>query len=116
MFIEVGPDITPPEATTALTPILVGYRTGWFRVVAACADNRAVVTTDALLNGFAVDDGDLALLITMKRGNRHVPTRLFDIFKAPRFELAVTCTDEAGNVSTATAIAEFPAPPGNRPR
>jgi hypothetical protein len=73
------------------------------------------VTTDALLNGFAVDDGDLALLITKKRGNGHVPTLLFDIFKAPSFELTVTCTDEAGNVSTATAVAEFPAPPGNGP-
>jgi pullulanase-type alpha-1,6-glucosidase len=116
VFVEIGPDVTPPEATAALTPILVGYQTGWFQVGAACTDNRGVVTTDASLNGFAVDDGDLALLITVKRGSSHVPTRWFDIFKAPSFELTVTCTDEAGNVSTATTIAEFPAPPWNGPR
>ncbi len=107
VFVDAGPDATPPVATAELTPIAVGHKIGWFRVGATCTDDRGDVTTDASLNGFAVDDHDLVLLITARNRNDHVETPWFHIFTAPEFELTVTCTDGAGNVSTASAFAEF---------
>lgn len=49
-----------------------------------------------------VDDGNLERLITQPGRSRHVTTPDFTIFMAPSFELVVTCTDAAGNTSTAT--------------
>ncbi len=116
VFIEPGPDITPPEATASLETIWATRAVGLFRVGAACTDDRGAVTTQALLNGVPVENGDLALLIIQGRGNKHLATRWFHIFTAPTFELTVTCIDEAGNRATSTAVPDFRQPGRPDPR
>ena len=113
VFVELGPDVTPPVATAAFDLISSpNGKIGWFRVVAECEDDRGVVTTVATINGYSVENGDKVLLITKPHGNRRVTTPWFTIFTAPSFELIVTCTDAAGNTATASAAPEFRRPGG----
>ena len=40
VFVELAPDITPPEVSASLDRIVSNHIVGWFRVGAACTDDR----------------------------------------------------------------------------
>ena len=107
VFVDLGPDTTPPRAHAELDRIRrLGHDAGIFEVDARCTDDRPGVRLRATLNGVRVDDGDIVFLYEHHRrrtvGGHHV---LF--MWAPSFELKVTCTDAAGNISTDTARPRF---------
>jgi pullulanase-type alpha-1,6-glucosidase len=102
VFVDPGPDVTPPEAHADLHRVLrLGHRAGLYVVRATCTDDRGDVSVTADINGVPVDDGDVAFLFEHRRRRAIVGDHVV-IMWAPRFVLTVTCTDAAGNTSTAT--------------
>jgi hypothetical protein len=96
--------------TADLEPVLVGLRWGIFLVHAGCEDAfDPAPATLAALNGVAVEDGLIATLIVSRRELIH-KTRSSLVMTGPSFELLVTCSDAAGNVSSATAVPIFREP------
>jgi hypothetical protein len=104
VFVDEGPDVTPPEARADLDRVLrLGRNAGVYVVVAECTDDRGDVTTAADINGVPVEDGDIAFLFEHHR-RRSIVTGNGVVFTwAPRFTLTVTCTDAAGNTTTASS-------------
>jgi hypothetical protein len=100
-------DTTPPVARAELYRVAATRTSGLFTVGAGCTDDvDPAPTMLAALNGIPVADRTHLLL---HRSNRRHHHRIFGtmIVWAPDFELAVTCTDAAGNTSTATAVPAF---------
>ncbi len=116
VFVDPVDDAIPPVAGATLTARQVNLKTGVFEVGVSCVDDGEGVETTATLNGVPIDDGDLVRLITQPGRSRHVTTPGFTIFMAPSFELVVTCTDAAGNTTTATARPVFARPGGGHSR
>ena len=115
VFVEQGADITPPTVDAALEPIATGGSWGLFRVAVSCVDDRGDATGVATLNGVPVANGDLVKLMWHQRLERSVDAEFFTIVWGSTFELTVTCTDDNGNVSSATVVADVPRP-GRRVR
>ena len=103
VFVELGPDITPPTGVAALEIVTHRGKHATFRVTAACSDDRGEATLTADINGFAVSDGEVVFLIKQKNQNRSIKNANGRTIWGPSFELTVTCTDAAGNISVATA-------------
>ena len=107
VFVDLGPDLTPPTATAELHRVLrIGNDAGIFLVDARCSDDRGDVTTTADINGVPVDDGDVAVLVRQRRSRSLTAPGIVFIW-GPSFALTVTCTDLAGNTDTATATPRF---------
>ena len=108
VFVQLEPDTTPPEISAKLVPKNVGYHTGWFQVWYSCRDDRDPnpVSTGEL-NGIPVPSGTRVHLVTHPTKNFHrwINGKLF--VWAQEFELTVTCTDAAGNVTVTTVEPEF---------
>jgi hypothetical protein len=75
-----------------------------FVVVATCSSGTAT----ALLNGIPVRDGDVVRLKLIKKGDQKVKREAGHLsISATSFKLVVTCTDAAGNQSSASATPVF---------
>ncbi len=113
VFVEAAADVTPPEVTAELTPIQSGAKQGKFTVVASCSDDvTEQCDVQAEINGVPVSDGDVVQLVVHPEPQtaETVPGTGVIKIKAPEFTLTVTCTDEAGNVSTQEVTPQFRAP------
>jgi pullulanase-type alpha-1,6-glucosidase len=109
VFVDPVDDTTPPVVIAELVPDRVTPKSGTFRVVAECVDDRPGETiTSILLNGQPVVDGELVHLHVDKRSRAlRIPGLWRLHLWAPTFTLTVSCTDAAGNTTTSTAHAEF---------
>jgi pullulanase-type alpha-1,6-glucosidase len=109
VFVELQDQ--PPTVKAKLKAIKVGYRSGTFRVVYSCVDDRDPnPTVDATLNGIPVPNGTkVKLKVSEKVFHLWVDRKL--IVWGPSFELTVSCTDSAGNTTTKTATPVFRQPP-----
>jgi hypothetical protein len=114
VFVELGPDVTPPTGVAALEIVTPRGNHATFRVTASCTDDRGEATLTADINGFAVSDGDVVFLIEQNNQNRSIENANGRTIWGPSFVLTVTCTDAAGNTSTTTSTADLPLPPGRR--
>jgi hypothetical protein len=114
VFGDLGPDVTPPDIEAELHRIRRIGRHGIFRVDISCTDDRGAVTTIADVNGAPVDDGDLLFLIQHRRKDKVLSLPFITFIWGASFELTVTCTDEAGNSSTASTFADLPRPDRRR--
>ena len=101
---EEAPDITAPEVHASLVSRAGGEGAGFFQVRYTCTDDDPDATVYAELNGTPVPNGQWAVLILHPRqtflgwlGN----LLLLGVDQA--FILSATCTDTAGNQTTATA-------------
>jgi hypothetical protein len=81
-----------------------GENTSSFTVVATCSSGTAT----ALLNGVAVQNGDVVRLKLKKRGDQRVRRENGRLtISATSFQLVVTCTDAAGNQGSAATAPVF---------
>ncbi len=112
VFVDLGPDVTPPVGTAQLDLVRPVGLHGVFRVSFECTDDRGDAVAVADVNGVSVDDDDLVMLIRHPHKNTWIRTKHLTFIWGQEFVLTVTCTDEAGNASTTTATAEFPGRPG----
>ncbi len=102
VFVDLGPDVTPPVGTAALEEITAHGTWGQYRVHVACVDDRGAASGSATLNGVAVVDGDVVKLIDHPHRNWWIRNPFLTFIWGPTFDLVLTCTDEAGNTSTTT--------------
>jgi len=112
VFVQLEPDMTPPEVVAELVPLKVNLRTGRFQVWYSCTDDRDPnPVSNAELNGIPVEVGTRVFLITHPDRNDHrwVNGQLF--VWGQEFALTVTCTDEAGNTTVEIVEPEFATAP-----
>ncbi|MDJ0771144.1 MAG: pullulanase-type alpha-1,6-glucosidase [Ilumatobacter sp.] len=110
VFVDLGPDETPPEVEAELDRIWSTRRIGLFHVGVECSDDRGETTVVADVNGVPVDDGDLVFLIKHRWRDGSISLPFITFIWGRDFVLTATCTDEAGNTATATDVAEFRRP------
>ncbi len=100
------PDATPPEAAAALVPEgRINRKGGRARVVASCADDvDPSPTLSATVHDVPVADGQVVRLIADEEYGWSISRKDELEISGPDATLAVTCTDDAGNVSTARDV------------
>jgi pullulanase-type alpha-1,6-glucosidase len=115
VFVDLGPDLTPPVGTAELVEIEQHGNWGRYRVEVTCTDDRGDATGTATVNGVAVEDGDIVTLIDHPHRSSWVRTEDGTFIWGATFELTVTCTDGSGNTSTTSTtldIVDRGRPPG----
>ena len=105
VFVEVGPDTTPPVATAELVLVSgTGIGRSEFQVVASCTDDRDPAPSLAAdINGAPVIDGQVVVFVPSRNARWEDVDGVLTVY-AKRFVLTATCTDAAGNVGAATAV------------
>ncbi len=113
VFIDQEPDDTAPEATAELVLVSGNPRArSSYEVVATCADDRdPEPVVMATINGLEVEHGQTVTFVPSRKPGSAIINGVLTIF-GRQFALDVTCTDEAGNVGSASALVRL----GRAPR